>query len=235
MNAAEIKRWILEAPIWMDTGGEVRQSFRREEPTNIEKKPGPIPKGGISTDLRWGQSLATRGQPDIYKNHRTIQTKEGEKVLPIYHIYRRKTGEVGPSTELLTRVKSLDYPGAGNLLPHAAGYLKQVIDQMGIKATMVVPAPSSKPLAGRFAVEVAKLLGAKVVDLFDKAGEAKKMHGGSDAPRVSLRDTESAFDQDVIIVDDLTTKDKTVSQMAQQLWDTSMPRSVRAIVLIGRS
>jgi len=231
MIASEIKRWIVEAPIWMEPGGDVRQSFRREEPSNIERKPGPIPKGGISTDLRWGQSIATRGQPDIYKNHRTLHTREGEKVLPIYHIYRRKTD---PSSELLNQVKSLRYPGAEDMLAHASGYLKQVISQMGIKATMVVPAPSSKPLAGRFAEEVAKLLGAKVADLFDKAGEAKKMHGGSDAPRVSLRDAESAFDQDVIIVDDLTTKDKTVSQMAQQLWDNSLPRSVRAIVLIGR-
>lgn len=128
MTAAEIKRWIVETPIWMDPSGDVWQFFRREEPTNVERRPGPIPKGGISTDLRWGQSIGTRGQPDVYKNHRVLHTKEGDKVLPIYHIYRRKTGEVGPSTELLTRVKSLNYTGAEDMLAHASGYLKRVVD-----------------------------------------------------------------------------------------------------------
>jgi hypothetical protein len=240
VNAGQIKCWIVEAPIWDEPGEGIKQSFRREEPGNLDRnKPRTVAPGTISTDLRWGSSLATRGQPDVYKNHRTIHTHDGPQVLPIYHIYRRKVGEKGPGSNLLTRVKSLDYPGAENMLGHATGYLEKVVSQLGIKATLVVPAPSSKPLASRFAAEVAKLTGGEGVSLFDKVAEAKSL-ATSDRTKVVLVQfkegaTEAAFDQDVVLVDDITTSDQTISQMAQLLWDTSLPRSVKAVVLIGRA
>lgn len=233
MTAAEIKH-LLESPIWMEPSGEVRQYFRREEPLNIERRPGPMAAGAINTDLRWGQSLATRGLPEIYTNTRRLASGHD---LTIYHIYRRKTGEKGPSVELLNKVKSLDYPGAPQMIAHAASYLERFVRQHKLTATLVVPAPSTRPLASTFAAEVARMTGATVAQLFDKTGEAKKMHASNKALRAKLRPgaEEEAFDQDIILVDDLSTKDMTLTQMAEQLWSLSEPRSVRAIVLIGRS
>ena len=240
MNAAEIMRWIVESPIWDEPGQGVKQYFRREEPGNLAKKPGTVPKGAISTDLRWGQSLADRGQPDIYQNHRQVPTSSGKKTLAIYHVYRRKTGETnGPSKKLLTTVKSMAYPGAEQMLGHASNYLEKVIARLKLKASLVLPAPSSKPLSGRFGAEVAKLLGAQVYDAFVKTAEAKALAPAERVGKqlVALKPgaDEAVFDQDIVIVDDMTTSDQTIQQMAQLLWNESAPRSIIALVLIGRA
>lgn len=241
MTLQEIRSFVNEAIRYDPLTKEIKVGFRREDPNDFEKKTTSVGDKEINTDLRWGGSLGTRGQAEVYRNPRHVDTKlEGKRSVVIYHVYRRRTGkERRPDDELLTAVKSMSYPEAERVLTHATSHLAKVFARWRTPADVIIPAPSSKPLAGRFAAELSKILNAPVADVFDKTHEAKtvapNMRPKTQLVAMKPGAEDKAYDKDVIVVDDITCADQTVCQMAKLLFDKSLAKSVTAVVLIGRA
>lgn len=216
-------------------------------PRDIEKQRFPLLPGEINTHLRHGSSVATQGRPDAYSHSQRIRPLKGlagpvpakqdlagdENQTELFRIYTafKRPKDVSPA--LLDQVKQLGFDGAGEMLEDAAAYLAEVVRFTHF--TAVMPAVSSKPLAGQLASLLADKLHLPVWrGRWEKLGVAKEIAAASrgSAELFKLSYDPSELPDSVLLVDDFVTTRQTLTELARKLYSAGV-HYVAAVALCG--
>ena len=189
-----------------------------------------VKPGEINTDFNHSYTFGLPA-PQISVRRRDLECFYGPKKLDITSIFRR------PRTiDWLDQLKS--GPNAVEnyqaMLDDSAGYLASALKGR-VKFDQVSPVPSSKPLASDWAKAISQALGVPYKPLnLTKTGVAKDSH-------VSQRGSEKRYKWGqesavkglmILLVDDLTTTDSTLVQVAELLYN-QRAEYVYACALVG--
>jgi len=181
----------------------------------------------ISKDLRH-----VLDYPDIRMSKRVVSGSFGQKPLRIANIFSRP-GKLSWIDELKTG-KVANY---NKLLDDASAYIAKCAQES--KFDLVLAAPSSKPLALDLATAIALRLDIPASKMkAAKTGiEAKKVHVSrrTDQKRFDWESPEARSeykDLDILLVDDLTTTDSTMVQLATMLYEAKA-KYVFCVALLG--
>jgi len=215
---------------------------------DIEKQKHRILPGQISTHLRYGSSIKTKGTVDPRQVSQPIDVtrgKQGELVarntpgveqpqVTFHAIYAFKRPNDIP-VEYLDAVKKADFEGAQQMVEDAATYLAEAFAYTTLDAVM--PVLSSKPLANSLAEAIAEKL-----ELPIWRGDWIKQRTVKDVRVGSRWNTELfKFKSDpmqvpnrILLVDDFITSRQTLVELAKKLYNAGATYVVGA-ALVGRA
>lgn len=214
---------------------------------DIEAQRHPIAPGEISTHLRYGSSVATRGRPDAYSHTQRIRPLRGligpvpakqdlagdDNQTTALHIYTAFRRPPDLDADLLNKVKQLGFDGADEMIDDAATYLASVVEFTHFDA--VCPVPSSKPLAGKLAAKIAEILTLEVwPGNWKKVAVAKDTAVASRGSQEVFKYVSAAQDvpDNVLLVDDFVTTRQSLTELARKLYSQGA-RYVAAVALCG--
>ncbi len=237
MTALEAIRFVNGKPVYVRS---------LDDPRNIEQQRRSILPGEISTHLRHGSSMATRGRPDAYSHSQRIRPLKGlvgpvpakqdlgdDNQTELFRIYTafRRPKDVG--SDSLDSVKRLGFDGSPEMLEDAARYLAGVVRLTHF--TAVSPVMSSKPLAGELAAIVAAELGLPVwqprLTKLDTAKTIATARRG-DTELFKLDYDPNDVPDSILLVDDFVTTRQTLTELARKFYSAGA-NYVAAVALCG--
>lgn len=192
--------------------------------------------GELNTLLRTDPTGENFGLPYPELSTRRFKLVTGEPTtLVIYSAY--KTNEI--PQDVMEKIKKLDFAGSQECVREVADYLvasikNRVLPQVG-KFDVIIPAPSSKPMAKTLADAIAKRLGdiPVITDAVEKTGS---MHGIDTRRRSELGTlmfhATRLIKGNVLVVDDFVTSSSTLRGIAKallELRDQAGQQTVRLV------